>query len=706
VARVLLVDDDIAEISSVKRVLSREGHQAVLATSIADAVALAAQERPPAAIVSATCESGGGSGLVRRLLDETPEQPLRVLLLGEAGEPPAGAILIPRPLDPAQLAGELRIALGPSAREAPSARIPVQALSGGSPSATGAAEAGRRAAAAALAQRAEDLRRGGEGVDGRGPSTPPPPAPAAIPGPPSPFGAGGEEAEDPARRRRAEEARLVAEIDAELDRLTREAEEDHPAAAPGPVDEAEEIARRAEEEADRRHAEEALRAEEAFRRAREEARLRAEEESARSAQQAARSAEETRLAEEEAFLLEEVGLDAAEPPPAPPETFAPEASAAAGGEQPRAPAAEPPAPARHLAHPAPERIPGPAAGPEPSETPPELAAGTLREAPMPRILALAGRSSYTGRIDFGTAFPRSVYFELGRVVGATSSAPHERVEELALRLGLLTREQHRQAVPATAGISSRRAALALLEQGFLKPEELTPLARRRTEEVVFALCAEADGPFRSAPARVPPEERTALGRGPLSLAVDGVRRRWMDPRLGALLGGPATLLAPAPRAPPPSELGLSAPEEQAFALADGLRTLDEIVEGSPLDALSTRQLLAALVLVGALVPRFQAAAARATDDRVIDRARLREKLDQVRRADYFTILGLSRQCTPYEVRDAAERLLADFDPLRFHGQRETGLGDEIEEVRRVVTEARHVLTDEPLRAEYESGLGP
>ncbi len=134
-ARVLLVDDDIAEISSVKRVLSREGHQAVLATSIADAVALAAQERPPAAIVSATCESGGGSGLVRRLLDETPEQPLRVLLLGEAGEPPAGAILIPRPLDPAQLAGELRIALGPSAREAPSARIPLQALSGGSPSA-------------------------------------------------------------------------------------------------------------------------------------------------------------------------------------------------------------------------------------------------------------------------------------------------------------------------------------------------------------------------------------------------------------------------------------------------------------------------------------------------------------------------------------------------------------------------------------------
>ena len=352
--------------------------------------------------------------------------------------------------------------------------------------------------------------------------------------------------------------------------------------------------------------------------------------------------------------------------------------------------------------------PQPAPSPSEPELPPppaELAAGTLAEAPMPRLIALASRTRLTGRLDFGSAAPRSVYFEEGRVVGATSGAPQERVEDVALRLGLLTREQHRQ-VGATSGLSTRRAALLLLERGFLKPEELTPLVRRRTEEVVFALFAEVAAPFRYAAARVPPEERTALGRGPLPLALEGVRRKWVEPRLSSALGGPSTLFAPAPRAPRASDLGLSEPEARVAALADGLRTLDEILADSPLEPLSTRQVLAGLVMVGALGARFLSGGRREeVGSRAIDLGRLRDKLDQVRRADYFAILGLGRDGTPYEVREAADRLLGEFDPGRFHGLREPGLKEKLEEVRRVVAEARDVLSDEVLRAEYVEALG-
>ena len=690
-ARVLLVDDDIAEISAVKRVLSREGHQTVLATSIADALALADQERPVVAIVAAACESGGGLELARRLLAEDAELRLPVLLLGEPGDDAFGAVAIPRPLDPATLAAELGIALGSVEPEPPVARLPLEALSGGSPQATTSAAQARatevrRAAAEALQRRAEDLRR--ERAEPAGwlesPSRPPPPPePEDRPGfEPSPPTA----PPDVAAQRQADHELLVAEIDAELDRLTREASDrGTPPGSEGrwpepllPEDAADEIARRAEEEADRRRAE-------------------AEARAAAAGAETAQPAEPERIAEDlrraEAGRLEAEQshlLDVAE------------AERHAAVSRPL----EPLAPPRHLASGAPavDDVTG-LPEPELADPPPELAAGTLAEAPMPRLLALAARGSLTGRIDFGTAAPRSVYFEDGRVVGATSGAPSERVEEVALRLGMLTREQHRQAVPAATGLSTRRAALRLLESGFLKPDELTPLVRRRTEEVLFALCGEVAGPFRYAAARVPAEERIALARPTLPLAVEGVRRRWMEPRLAPLLGDASTLLAPAPRAPSAAELGLSPAEVRLAALADGLRSLDEILAGSPLDPLATRQLLAALVTVGALVPRFQGGPARLPAARAIDLGRLREKLDQVRRADYFTILGLSRQCTPYEVREAAGRLLGEFDPLRFHGQREPGLGDEIEEVRRVVAEARHVLADQPLRAEYESGLG-
>jgi ribosomal protein L29 len=126
---------------------------------------------------------------------------------------------------------------------------------------------------------------------------------------------------------------------------------------------------------------------------------------------------------------------------------------------------------------------------------------------------------------------------------------------------------------------------------------------------------------------------------------------------------------------------------------------------SPLDALSTRQVLAAAVLTGALTVRVVHAGRTAAQvTAAIDLARVREKLDQVRRADYFTILGIGRVCTPHEVREAADRLTAEFAAERFQGAREEGLAARLEEIRRVVAEAREVLAEDALRAEYLRGL--
>ncbi|WP_242346483.1 DUF4388 domain-containing protein [Anaeromyxobacter terrae] len=338
--------------------------------------------------------------------------------------------------------------------------------------------------------------------------------------------------------------------------------------------------------------------------------------------------------------------------------------------------------------------------------PPELRSGTLADLPAPRLLALAARQKVSGRIDVEGEASRSIHLENGRVVGATSGDPADRIEELALRFGLLTRDQHRQIATAAAALPSRRAALLLLERGFLKPTELTSLVRRRAEEVVFGVFADQAGRFRWAAAHVPSEERIALERGSLALAVEGVRRRWLAARVDEVLGGPGTLLVPAEGAPALADLGLSPEERRAVSLADGLRTLDEIVAASPLDALSTRQVLAALVLVEALRVRvLQGGRPAAAATAAIDVARIHEKLDQVRRADYFTILGLGRLCTPHEVREAAERLSAELTAARHAGLRGEGLPAALDEILTVVADAREVLADDRLRAEYLGGLG-
>ena len=346
--------------------------------------------------------------------------------------------------------------------------------------------------------------------------------------------------------------------------------------------------------------------------------------------------------------------------------------------------------------------PGPAL-PQPI---PQLRAGALSDLPAPRLLALAARARLDGRLDFEGEVARSLWFEEGRVVGASSADPSERVEEVALRLGLITRDQHRQIAQAAAALPSRRAALLLLERGFLKPTELTGLVRRRTEEVVFGVFADDGARFRFLGVTVPPEERIALERGTLALAVEGVRRRWLAARVDALLGGPATLLAPVPNGPGPADLGLSADERRVVALADGLRALEEIVGASPLDALSTRQVLSALVLTGALSVRaLQAGRPPGQASAAIDLARVKDKLEQVRRADYFTVLGVGRLCTPHEVREAAERLRVEFEPRRFAGLPDEGLPARLAEILKVVEDAREVLADDRLREEYLRGLG-
>ena len=139
--------------------------------------------------------------------------------------------------------------------------------------------------------------------------------------------------------------------------------------------------------------------------------------------------------------------------------------------------------------------------------------------------------------------------------------------------------------------------------------------------------------------------------------------------MDAVLGGAGTLLAPVATGPSAADLGLSPDERRVVALADGLRTLDEIVAASPLDPLSTRQVLAALVLVGALAVRmFQGGRPAAAATAAIDLARVREKLDQVRRADYFTVLGVGRLCTPHEVREAVDAALGRVRPAALPGR--------------------------------------
>ncbi|ATB31512.1 response regulator receiver protein [Melittangium boletus] len=95
---VLLVHDDIATIASVRRLLTREGYEVILATSVADALIGFGHHLPVLIVLAPGVESGRGH-LVLEELGLHPDMRLaRVLLLGDA-VPGSAAPVAPLPLD-------------------------------------------------------------------------------------------------------------------------------------------------------------------------------------------------------------------------------------------------------------------------------------------------------------------------------------------------------------------------------------------------------------------------------------------------------------------------------------------------------------------------------------------------------------------------------------------------------------------------------
>lgn len=95
---VLLVHDDIATIAAIRRLLAREGHEMVLATSAADALIAFGHHLPSLVILAPAVEGNRGKVVVEELASHPDAKLARLLLLGQP-IPGVAAKVVPLPLD-------------------------------------------------------------------------------------------------------------------------------------------------------------------------------------------------------------------------------------------------------------------------------------------------------------------------------------------------------------------------------------------------------------------------------------------------------------------------------------------------------------------------------------------------------------------------------------------------------------------------------
>jgi hypothetical protein len=201
-----------------------------------------------------------------------------------------------------------------------------------------------------------------------------------------------------------------------------------------------------------------------------------------------------------------------------------------------------------------------------SPRPRVLLSGDLSGFPIADFIGFAHQSRLTGVLHVASAeVERAIAFKDGEVRASRSSVLGERIGEVAVRLGLITRPQLDQAMG-----ERRLLGKALVELGFLTSNDLWKCFHEQITAVFHAILLLRSGIFW-----LLDEDWADLSNAPQAvntqaLLMDGIRRIDELSLFKARIPGPEAFLR---RRTPARAMTLQPLEQQLLALVDGQRTV-------------------------------------------------------------------------------------------------------------------------------------
>jgi CheY-like chemotaxis protein len=325
---------------------------------------------------------------------------------------------------------------------------------------------------------------------------------------------------------------------------------------------------------------------------------------------------------------------------------------------------------------------------------------TLEE--LAALLARLEGGRSTARLELRAADAlRVLWLEEGALSAAASTVSTESVLDHALRDGLLDGAAERELRILRLG--ETELIDELLRRKLVTDAELVPFLQRVTETRALEAFSEPVSFYRLNADTPPPEGRRAAVRPLSALAAEGVRR--------GLPAEDVDRFVPSLRAVPKLvrrvdslALGLGDRERRLLDVIDGQRTVQQLLLASGVSRDAGRKAVAVAVALGwvELQPPSREEAQAETVE--VAAARLEARWAQVEDADYFTVLGLTRNAGTDEVARAFARLSAEYDPLRWSGHPDPRVQVRAERMQALLSEAARALADDTLRNAYARSL--
>jgi len=259
--------------------------------------------------------------------------------------------------------------------------------------------------------------------------------------------------------------------------------------------------------------------------------------------------------------------------------------------------------------------------------------------------------------------------------------------------------------------SGRRAGAALIAHGHLAQDQLWPVLRAHAEWIIGRVVGiERGGASKEDLGRLHDEPAVFGGATGAEVLVEVVRRIVSPEDALERLGGGGAVLGQGPSRALLGECALSVVETERVREAQD-STVEALLEGSMDPSLTSA--LYALVSLGVLSaqgsrPRAPAAPAplpvRDELDEEAGRARILSRKALVDEGDYFSVLGVARDATGYDIRRAYTALRREFEPSRVLTSTNADLGDVVDEIVEVLEEAYEILSDQRRRDRYRRAI--
>ncbi len=343
---------------------------------------------------------------------------------------------------------------------------------------------------------------------------------------------------------------------------------------------------------------------------------------------------------------------------------------------------------------------------------------------VPDIFIGLCSAGQTGVLEFteGPAV-KKIYLQQGEIVFSASNDPYDSLGDMLLREGRINRQQHEKSIELLKE-TGRKQGEILVEMGCLAPEVMISSVCRQLEEICLGAFAFKYGSFRFYHG-LPPENRIRLKISAPELIYRGIKR--MAPQDKNLESDIRAdwVIAPCPY---PlnlfQDMKLPVEDRKIIALADGRRSLRDILKASELPERRTLETIYALLYTNVLrveapesaasaysaeAPAFESGAdedVNQTGPEISRKqvARINEMHSLAARHNHYETLGLyNRRAGPAEIKKAYYRAAMEFHPDRnFYLPAE--LTGKLNEIFAAISAAYATLSDPVKRMNYDASL--